>query len=179
MGLVVGAAESLQFEVVAITEQGLPLARQDERFGLAPGQDGATHIALGGAGECDQSRRRGGIEPGALDQRHAAVLTLEPGARDQVGDILVAARVLAQQREPCRLRAFAAATQQHVHTDDGLDAVLQRLAIELHHREEIVLVGDRDRRHAQLCGTLDQLRDAHHAVLERILGMQTEMDEDR
>ena len=55
MALIVGTAESLQFEVVAIAEQRLPLARQRKRIGLAPGQDGAAHIALGGAGERDQA----------------------------------------------------------------------------------------------------------------------------
>ena len=61
----------------------------------------------------------------------------------------------------------------------GLTPCLQRLAIELHHREQIVLVGDRDRRHAELRGTLDQLRDAHHAVLQRKFGVQAEVDENR
>ena len=48
----------------------------------------------------------------------------------------------------------------------GLTPLLQSLAIELHHREKIVLVGDRDRGHAQLRHALHQLRDAHDAVLQ-------------
>ena len=171
--------EPLQLEVVAIAEQLLPLARQRQRIGFAPGSMRAAHVAFGGTGERDQSRGGLGVEPAALDQRHAAVLALEPGARDQVGDVLVAARVLAQQGQPRRHGAFAAHAQQHVHADDGFDALLQRLAIELHHREEIVLVGDRDRGHAELRGALDQLRNAHHAVLQRELGVQAEVDEAR
>ena len=72
--------------------------------------------------------------------------------------------------------AFAGA-QQDVHTDDGFDAVLQAFAIELHHREQIVLVGDRDRRHAERGDAFHQLRDAHHAVLQREFGVQAEVDE--
>ena len=177
MRFIVGTAEPLQLEVVAIAEQLLPLARQRLRIGVAPRQERATHVAFDGTGERDQSRGGLRVEPAAIDERHAAILALEPGARDQVGDVLVAARILAQQGEPRRHRALAARAQQHVDADDGFDAALQRLAVELHHREQIVLVGDRDRRHAELGSAFDQLRDAHHAVLQGELGVQTKVDE--
>ena len=61
----------------------------------------------------------------------------------------------------------------------GLTPLLQAFAIELHHREEIVLVGDRHRRHAERRGALHQFRNAHHAVLQRELGVQAEVDESR
>ena len=61
----------------------------------------------------------------------------------------------------------------------GLTPRFKRFAIELHHREQIVLVGHRDGRHAELRRALDQLRDAHHAVLQGILGVQPKMDERR
>jgi hypothetical protein len=48
---------------------------------------------------------------------------------------------LRRLRSPARSRT--------VDADDGLDAELQSLAIELHHREQIVLVGDGDRGHAE------------------------------
>ena len=59
----------------------------------------------------------------------------------------------------------------------GLTPCFSAFAIELHHREQIVLVGDRDRRHAERGGALHQLRDAHHAVLQRKFGVQAEVDE--
>src|SRR5438067_7951319 len=36
-----------------------------------------------------------------------------------------------------------------IYPDEGLDARLERLAVELHHREEIALVGHRHGRHAR------------------------------
>ena len=174
---IVRPGQSLQFQVVTIAEQLLPLARQGKRLGLAAGEQRATHVAFGRTRQRDESGGILGVEPGALDQRRAAILALEPGARDEIGDVLVSARILAQQGEARRHRAFAAHAQQHVHTDDGFDTLLQRLAIELHHRKEIVLVCDRDGRHAELCGALHQLGNAHHAVLQRELGVQTEVYE--
>ena len=111
---IVGAAEPLQLEVVAIAEQLLPVARQRQRLGFA---------AAGDARGRRRPRRRRTARSArpwssassqlAIDERHAAVLAFEPGARDQVGDVLVSARILAQQREPRRAprarRACAAA----------------------------------------------------------------------
>ncbi len=174
---IVRPRQSLQFQVVTIAEQLLPLARQGQRLGLAAGEQRAAHVAFGRARERDESRGILGVEPGALDQRRAAILALEPGARDEIGDVLVSARVLAQQGEARGHGAFAAHAQQHVHADDGFDTLLQRLAIELHHRKEIVLVGDRHGRHAELRGALHQLGNAHHAVLQRELGVQAEVYE--
>ncbi len=59
----------------------------------------------------------------------------------------------------------------------GLTPHLQAFAIELHHREQIVLVGNGDRRHAERGGAFHELRDAHHTVLQREFGVQAEVDE--
>jgi hypothetical protein len=75
-----------------------------------------------------------------------------------------------------RRHAFARA-QRDIHADDGFDAMFQRFAIELHHREKVVLVTHRQRRHLQFCGEFEQLRNAHHAVLQRKFGVQPEVDE--
>ena len=45
--LVVGASQPLQFEVVAIAEQLLPVARQGQRIGVAARQKRAAHVAFG------------------------------------------------------------------------------------------------------------------------------------
>jgi hypothetical protein len=51
------------------------------------------------------------VEPGSIEQRHAAILPLEPGARDQVGHVLIAGGILAEQREPIAAAALARAQQ--------------------------------------------------------------------
>ena len=60
-----------------------------------------------------------------------------------------------------------------------LHARAERRAIELHHREQIVLVRDGDGGHALRCRRVDQLVDAHDAVDQRVLGVQAQMDERR
>ena len=95
-----------------------------------------------------------------VEQRHALFLAFEPGARDEIGDVLVAAR------DPCRAsvsRVGAARSPRRAAGRPtpmmGLTPCFRAFAVELHHREQIVLVGDGDRRHAELRGAFDQLRE--------------------
>ena len=53
---IVRPGQSLQFQVVTIAEQLLPLARQGKRLGLAAGEQRAAHVAFGRARERDESR---------------------------------------------------------------------------------------------------------------------------
>ena len=46
--------------------------------------------------------------------------------------------------------------QQDVSANDGFDTGRLGRAIEFHHCEQVVLVGDRHRRHAQLAGFFNQ-----------------------
>jgi len=82
-----------------------------QRIGVAAIGEGATHIAFRKPRERDQSGGGFRIEPASIEQGYAAILTLQPGARDQVGDILVAAWILAEQRQPVGRLAFAGAQQ--------------------------------------------------------------------
>ena len=54
-GFIFGAAQALQLEVVAVAEQRLPLARHAHRLRLTAGDERATHVAIGGAGQGDQA----------------------------------------------------------------------------------------------------------------------------
>ncbi len=58
-----------------------------------------------------------------------------------------------------------------------LDARTQRRLVELHHREQVVLIGDGDGRHALRGGSRDEIVHAHDAVDQRVLGVQAEVDE--
>jgi hypothetical protein len=75
------------------------------------------------------------------------------------------------------LRAFACFADQQIDADQRLDALLQRLTVELDHREQVARIGQRDRRHAARGHRLHQLRHAHDAVAQRELGMQAQVDE--
>jgi len=86
---------------------------------------------------------------------------------------------LAQEREARRRLPLARLHHQQVDADQRLDTGLERLAVELHHGEQVVLVGHRDRGHAGGRHRGDELRHAHHAVEERIFRMQAQMHEAR
>ena len=73
---------------------------------------------------------------------------------------------------------------EEIDADDGLHAGVLRGTIELHHREQIALVGKRDGRHARRRNRLHQAGnafafagDAHHAVDQRVLGVQMQVNE--
>ena len=159
------ATEALQLEVIAAREEREPRRQQALRVRLARIAQRAPDVAVGGPGERDQAAAVLRAEPAALDARHAALLALKIGTAHQARKVAVAFRRLAQQ---CQ-----------VHADERLDAALERLAVEFHHREEVVLVGDGDRRHSGGRGGGDEFRDAHDAVGERILRVHAQVDEPR
>src|SRR5262249_34895305 len=49
--------------------------------------------------------------------------------------------------------------------------------IELHHREQVVLIGYTDRAHAGPGHRIDELGYPHHAVDERVFGVQPQVNE--
>jgi hypothetical protein len=71
------------------------VAREHESVLVAAVGKGAPHIAFGEPGERDESRGGRVREPGTVEERYAAVLTFEPGPRDEIGDVLVPGRILA------------------------------------------------------------------------------------
>ena len=177
VGLLERPAEALQLEVEASGKQREPRIECTLGVGLAGMNQRAADVALGCAGQADQALEMSGRQPAALDARRAALLPLEVRTADQPRQVAVAARRLAQQREARRGLPLAFLVDQQVHPHQRLDARLERLAIELHHREEIALVGHRDCRHARGRHCRDQLRHSHHAVAEGVFGVQPQMNE--
>ena len=53
----------------------------------------------------------------------------------------------------------------------------QRFLVELHHRKQIALIGQRHRRHARCRHRGHQFRHAHDPVDQRVLGVQPQMNE--
>ena len=179
VGFLEGPAEALQLEVEALGEQLLPARQRRVRLRLVAVDQGAADLAFERARQRDQSVDARPGEPLAPHARNAAFLPFEPGAADEPRQVAVAVVVLAQQRQACRLAPLAVLTHQQIDPHDRLDAALERLAIELHHREQVVVVGHRDGRHAGSSHGSDQLGHAHYAVNEGELGVHPQVDAGR
>src|SRR5579859_2468555 len=87
----------------------------------------------------------------------------------------VAGQVLTQKNDP-RGGAFSIANQG-IHADQWLDAGALSLFVELHHREQVALIGERHGRHSGRRHRGHQLRHAYDTVEQRILGVQPQMHE--
>ena len=112
-----------------------------------------------------------GVSHARSTSGHLAMLPFQIRAADEPRQVQVSRFVLAEQRQPLRrlaLRRNRAESTPMI----GLHALRERRAIELHHREQVRLVGERHRRHARLRDRVHQLRHAHQAVDEGVLGMQ-------
>ena len=116
-------------------------------------------------------------EPVLAQLDAAAILVLAIGAGQQVAQLVVAIACAAQQQQTPRLVAIGVVADPHVAADDGLDALAARGLVELHQREHIGQIGQRQRRHAVLLRLLDGIAHAHDAVDYGKLGVEAEMDE--
>ena len=172
-----GFAEALQLEIEALRKEALPGIERPFGFMLARIDERAADVAFLGSGERDQALERRLREPAALDTRSAALLAFEVRSREEARKVAVAGLRLAQERQARRCGALTLLRDPQVDSHERLHTVAQRLAIELHHREQVVLIGDRDRRHAGGGHRRDELRHPHHAVAEGVLGVQPQMDE--
>ena len=65
----------------------------------------------------------------------------------------------------------------HLAAENRLDAARPRVIVEDHRREQVAVLGDRNRRHLQLDRLIEQLVDAAGAVEQRKLGVQVKMNE--
>ena len=116
----------------------------------------------------------------ALEVRHRrrfrqvdqALVTLRPQC--QMGIEATTRHVIASLRlgAPVHTRLVAARRlRRHIRFDaqDRLDALLDRLAPQLIRAMHVAMVRDADRRHAQVLGAPDQIRDLRSAVKQRIM----------
>ena len=166
VGLLERPAEALQLEIETPRQQAEPGSERAFGIRLARVDERAADVAFLGAGQRDQALERGHRQPAALDARHAALLALEIGTGHEPREVAVTLLRLTEQRQARGRRAFTLLRYPQIDAHDRLHAAAQRLAVELDHREEIALVGDRDRRHARRRHRCDELGDPHHAVTE-------------
>ncbi len=162
--LFAGAAQSLQLDVEAALEELQPARQRLVGVLLLAVDDRAADVALHRAGDGDEAADVFRGEPRAIDGRDAALLAFEIRAAHETRRVHVARLGLAQQRESRRRGAIAVLAHEQVDADDRLDARPKRRLVELHHREQVVLIGDadgeacpwlrprrRDRRRARRC----------------------------
>ena len=116
------------------------------------------------------------VYPCRAHDRDAAVLVFEVAFRDQARDVQVAVVVLAQQRHAVRLRLLVVVADPRIDADDRLDARTQCRAGKLDHREQIALIGQRDRRHVHPGDRLHQRLDPHNTVDQRVFGVEAQVD---
>ena len=120
--------------------------------------------------------------------RLVAVLRIEPEAGDEPHQAAVAGLVLGEEhdrraRDPLlgeargRGRRGVAEIDRHLRADDRLDAGLGELFRELERAEEVVGVGDRQRRHGVGLGELGQRLDAERALAQREGAVHMQMHE--
>ncbi len=84
---------------------------------------------------------------------------------------------LAEQQQTKGLVAVSSVLEPDVAADDGLDALSPRLLVELDHAEHVGKIGERKRGHAVLRCRLDCLIEAHDAIHDRVLTVQSQVDE--
>ncbi len=177
--LVFRPPDALQLDVEAIWKQLEPEVQRTVDLALARVDDRTPHVPLSRARERDQAFQGVGRQPAAIDSRNAALLTLLVGAAHEASDVAIASRGLAQQRDPGGLLPLSGLVNEQIHADDRLDALPECLAVELDHGEQIALIRHGHRGHARRGHRLDEVGHAHHAVDQRILGVQAQMNEAR
>ncbi len=169
--------DTLQFDVEAVGKQLQPKIEGTFSFSFARIGQAAANVAFSGARQSDQAVEILPGQPAAIDRGLATLLAFLVGTADQARHVPITGLRLAQQADFGGLLALAGLVNQQIDAHDGLDAVRQRLAVELHHREQIALIRHRDRRHAAASDRAHQFGHADDAVDQRVFGMKTKMDE--
>ena len=99
------------------------------------------------------------------------------GAGDPVGKLEIAFARLAQQQQPMRHITLRVVSEPRIATNDRLYPTAARRHVEFDHPKNVAEVGERERRHDVCSGRSNCVVDANHAVDDRILAMQSQMDE--
>ncbi len=151
--------------------------RRVQRLRLLLGADPRRDFPFEAAAEADEARRVR-RQQFLVDAR----LVVEPfgvSRGDELDQVVVALPRLGEEHQ--MVRRFAgrsalgpAVAGRHVHftSENRVDAPLARLIVKDDRREHVAVLGNGERRHLELDGTVHQLLDAAGAVEERVLGVQ-------
>ena len=177
--LVIGAAGTLQLQVEALRKGLGQLPRQLVRLRRAALQQRHTDRAGLRARQQDQAVGQF-AQPVPLHHSLRLHQPARPGPRQQLRQVEVALPALHQQQHARqRFRVAAQPLQQDLGAQDRLDALLARRAVKLDGAEQIAQISDRQRRLLVQARGLDQFIDAHGAVNDRELAVDTQVDKHR
>ena len=171
----------LQLEVVILAENGDELLDDAARLLHVAPHDSLRQFAAQAGRATDNpvviEAQQLLVDPGTV------VEPLGKGIRHDFGKIVVPLQILGQQNQvvaPVVLTALVeAAASGHVDlaAENRLDPLLFGRVVKLLDPVHIAVVGDRQRGHAELLGTLEQRLDSRRAVQNRILRMYMKMSE--
>ena len=170
-------AGALELEIEPPGEQRLPVARERVRTVRVAGDERLADVAGAAARQRDQPAGAVLAEPFAIELGAPAVLVLAEGARQPAAQPQIALAVLREQEDAEGLVAIVRIGEPAVASDDGLHALAAGGRVELHGAEEIREIGDREGGHAVGAGACDGIVDTDGAVDDRVLAVESQMDE--
>ncbi len=176
MLFVIDPIGALHFQVEAIGEYLAPFGKTRRRQRFVAIEQSVADLPFLGTGKRNQPFGRF-LDPLPLDDDQIVALAFGPAARNQLGEIAISLGVHRQQRQAAERTILVAASQPDIGATDRFDSGALRRLVELHQRAHVAHVGHRHRGHSARRHRLDQRLDAHQAIDQRVLGMQTEMDE--
>ncbi len=172
------AARPLEFDVIAVAENPAPTLRVSPRAAAESRRSSAWPTSPRVPPDNRMTPLAVRFEPRALDA--TAVRRVEVRLRHQRDDIAVTGLVHREHDasvSPCRVGVGCRIEVREFRTDDRFDARVHARIVELDQAEQIGTVGDRDRRHAERHGAIDQILHLHQTVGDRVLGVDLQMDE--
>ncbi len=110
------------------------------------------------------------------------VEAVEVAGGDQLDEVAVAFLVFAQQHQVVVAVGFALDADALLRdvdfaADDGVDAVVLGVVVELDRAEEVAVIGHGDGGHFLLGDDLHELRDLAGSVEQRVVGVAVKMNE--
>ncbi len=166
-----GTAGTLQLKIETVGEQPLPVLQPGLGLLAMTGQQRRADLPLAATREGDQPLRLA-LKPVALEHRVTTVLALQIATGDESGEVFVTGVVTAQQHHTVGTAGIVRVLDPDIDTDDGLDALGHTGAVELHHAEQVDLVGNGHRRHAGPGHCLGQGFDTHDTVHQGVFAVQ-------
>ena len=183
MGFMLRLPGALQLDVEAPREEPRELFRDELRARRVAGQQRHADRTQVGAGKRDQAATQF-LQPLPLHPGLRALRIAHPGAREQLAHVQPAGLVLHQQLQAARrlVAGVGPGRERHrLHPDIGADHRLHALRtaglVELDCAEEVVEVGQRQRRHAIGPRGRRGIVDAQRAVDDGIFAVQTQVNE--
>ncbi len=117
------------------------------------------------------------FQPGEPHFGAVAMLVLEERPRQQRAQVEIAATVLHQQQQAVRVVALGVVGDPDIAAQDRLDPALARSLVEADRSKEVGAVGEGERSLPVRRSLGHRVVDAHDAVDDRELRVQTKMDE--